>query len=120
MKPILLPLLVAAGAATAVISTKPPEPTGKWVKYKINNYFWAEGACVADVNADGKADILSGPYWYAGPDFKTRHTVYPDGVTFNAGEQGAIPGFEGELSGKNRVAGSASPACSEIPAQSEV
>jgi hypothetical protein len=51
MKPILLPLLAAAGAATAVISTKPPEPTGKWVKYKISNYFWAEGACVADVNA---------------------------------------------------------------------
>ncbi len=101
MKPILLPLLAAVGAATAVISTKPPEPTGKWVKYKISNYFWAEGACVADVNADGKTDILTGPYWYAGPDFKTRHTVYPDGITFNAGEKGTIPGFEGELSGKN-------------------
>lgn len=56
---------------------------------------------MADVNADGKSDILSGPYWYAGPDFKSRHTIYPDGITFNAGEKGTIPGFEGELSGKN-------------------
>lgn len=75
---------------------------------------------MADVDADGKADILIGPYWYAGPDFKTRHTVFPDGITFNVGEQGAIPGFEFELSGKNRVAGSASPACPEIPAEGEV
>lgn len=100
MKPLLFPLL-AAGAATAVISTKPPEATGKWVKYKISDYFWAEGACVADVDGDGKADVLSGPYWYAGPDFKTRHTIHPDTPTFETPAKEKLPGFPGELSGTN-------------------
>ena len=101
MKTLLLPLLAAAGAATAVISTKPPEATGKWVKYKISNYFWSEGACVADVNGDGKADVLSGPYWYAGPDFKTRHNIHPDTPTFETPTKEKLPGFPGELSGTN-------------------
>jgi hypothetical protein len=100
MKALALPLFAAAGVAAAVISTKPAPLTGKWQKHQISRYFWAEGACVADVNSDGKMDILSGPYWYAGPDFKTTHTIHPDAQNFKAGEE-TIPGFEGELSGKN-------------------
>jgi len=29
------------------------------------------------VSHDGKPDIVSGPYWYAGPEFKTKHEIYP-------------------------------------------
>ena len=71
------------------------------MKYKISNYFWSEGACVADVNGDGKADVLSGPYWYAGPDFKTRHTIHPATPTFETPTKEKLPGFPGELSGTN-------------------
>lgn len=100
MKPIILPLLAVAGVAAAIISTPPPALTQKWKKQQLSRYFWAEGACVADVNADGKADILSGPYWFEGPDFKTSHDIYPASKNFEVdGVQ--TPGFEGELSKKN-------------------
>ena len=42
-------------------------------KQVLNAQFFSEGACYADFNDDGHQDIASGPLWYEGPDFKTRH-----------------------------------------------
>jgi len=46
-------------------------------KIRLSDKFQAEGACHGDFNRDGKPDVVSGPYWYAGPDFKKRHEVRP-------------------------------------------
>jgi len=101
MKPIAIPLIAAAAtAAGTIFSTKPPALTDKWQKHQLSRYFWAEGACAADINSDGHIDILSGPYWFEGPDFRNRHVIYPEQKTFKSGAE-TIPGFEGELSGKN-------------------
>jgi len=35
----------------------------------------AESAGVFDVNGDGQLDIVSGSYWYQGPDFKKKHFI---------------------------------------------
>ncbi len=107
MKSIALILSVTTAAALAQqISTPPPAPSGEWKKQEITNNFWAEGACVADVNKDGKMDVLSGPFWYAGPDFKKRTTIYDmgDKSFVKKGEEAAgvkIPGWKGFLSGEN-------------------
>jgi len=91
--------------AVPPISTAPPPLTGEWVRQQITNKFWAEGACVGDVNKDGKMDILSGPFWYEGPDFSKRHTIYQMEKSFTHskedGTEEKIEGFEGFLSGKN-------------------
>lgn len=42
----------------------------------LTETFYSEGAGVGDFNRDGKADVVSGPYWYAGPDFRERHEIY--------------------------------------------
>ena len=34
-----------------------------------------ETAGVFDVNGDGVLDIVSGAYWYEGPDYKTAHRI---------------------------------------------
>lgn len=39
-------------------------------KIVIDKAFRAEGVAVADVNRDGKLDIIAGNVWYAGPDWK--------------------------------------------------
>ena len=75
-----------------------------WKKLRLTPHFWSEGGHFSDFNKDGKTDVVVGPYWYAGPDFKKRHTIYPDNASFEITKDGKkvrIPGFQGELSGKN-------------------
>ncbi len=46
-------------------------------RIQLTNVFFSEGAAIGDLNRDGAVDIVSGPYWYAGPDFTKRHEYYP-------------------------------------------
>jgi putative membrane-bound dehydrogenase-like protein len=89
----------------------PPKPAAAhamldtFKKVKLSNYFWSEGASFGDFNRDGHMDIVSGPYWYEGPDFTKRHEYYPATKTFTHkkadGTDETIPGFEGALGDKN-------------------
>ena len=42
-------------------------------KQTLSERFFSEGACLADIDSDGQMDVVSGPFWYAGPDFNQRH-----------------------------------------------
>ncbi|QDV70024.1 FG-GAP repeat protein [Rosistilla carotiformis] len=55
------------------LSTLQAQTTYK--KLHLTDKFHCEGAYYGDFNRDGKQDIVSGPYWYAGPDFQTRHEI---------------------------------------------
>lgn len=97
----LLPLL------PFVAKTLPAEDyvLHKWEKHHLTNYFWAEGATIADFDKDGHGDVAYGPYIFAGPDFKRKRTIYPDTASFELKKgplkKEKIPGFKGELSGTN-------------------
>ncbi len=45
-------------------------------RLQLTDQFFSEGATAADINRDGHVDIVSGPYWYAGPDFIERSEYY--------------------------------------------
>ncbi len=72
---------------------------------QLNDKFWSEGANFGDFNHDGKKDIVSGPYWYEGPDFTNRHEYADATETFKHkkadGTEEAIPGFEGAFGENN-------------------
>lgn len=73
-------------------------------KLRLNDQFWSEGANVGDFNRDGKMDVCSGPYWYAGPDFTEKHEIYPATTSFKLkkdGQEVTVPGFEGSLGVNN-------------------
>lgn len=74
-------------------------------KIQLTNKFWSEGASFGDFNKDGINDIVSGPYWYEGPDFKKSHEYYPATKSFKHkkadGTEETIAGFEGLLGVNN-------------------
>jgi hypothetical protein len=74
-------------------------------KVQITDQFWAEGADTGDFNHDGIMDVVSGPFWYEGPDFKKRHEIWPANASFKRkksdGTEETIPGFEGGLGVNN-------------------
>ena len=74
-------------------------------KIQASQHFWGEGAYVGDFNRDGVMDVVSGPYWYEGPGFSTKHEYAPATKSFkrkNAdGSEETIPGFKGALSREN-------------------
>jgi hypothetical protein len=41
-------------------------------KLRLNPQFYSEGINAGDLNRDGKADIVAGPYYYPGPDFTAK------------------------------------------------
>jgi putative membrane-bound dehydrogenase-like protein len=107
----LLAFTLAAGIASAVASVAitsgaaqgaPAQATDvRFQSLQLDDHFWSEGATFGDINRDGRIDIVSGPYWYAGPDFRTRYEYYPATQYFERvradGSRATIPGFEGAL-----------------------
>lgn len=50
-------------------AAKAETPTITWKKIILDRSFRSEGVAVADVNKDGKIDVLNGEYWYEAPDW---------------------------------------------------
>jgi hypothetical protein len=49
----------------------------RFEKRVLTTSFHAEAAGIGDIDADGHADAIYGPHWYAGPDFSDRFEIYP-------------------------------------------
>ncbi len=53
------------------------DPVISWKKTVIDPKFRSEGVAIADVNNDGKMDILVGEFWYEAPDWKAHEMQKP-------------------------------------------
>lgn len=71
--PHTLRLLFLCGLFGSLAAVATPGATYR--KLHLTADFHCEGAYYADFNRDGNLDVVSGPYWYAGPDFQQRHEV---------------------------------------------
>jgi len=43
---------------------------------RLDDFYYAWGAGAADLNRDGILDVVSGPYYYLGPDYTKRYELY--------------------------------------------
>ena len=76
LKPVSVGLAGLLCVAT-LASRQSPADTIAWKKIVVDDTFRSEGAAVADVNQDGKADVLVGDLWYEAPDWKP-HVIRQD------------------------------------------
>jgi hypothetical protein len=54
-------------------------------KYTLTTDFVSEGVAVADVNKDGKVDVIAGAFWFQAPDWKQHEIV--EGKSFNPAKE---------------------------------
>jgi len=98
-------LFVSAILASSLLGSAQEYTLHSFKKIQVTDKFWSEGAYYGDFNHDGKMDIVSGPFWYQGPEFNVRHEYYPATAKFtrkNAqGQDETVEGFEGALGTKN-------------------
>jgi hypothetical protein len=86
--------LLAAQAVSdqKVANTKVDGSKITWKKTVVDKAFRSEGVAIADVNKDGKLDILVGDYWYEAPDWK-RHEIRKPKRDYGDGSHGYSESF---------------------------
>ena len=101
-------LAATVGFATAVsgfvASAAPKHMLHVFSKQELTDQFWSEGANFGDFNRDGIMDVVAGPFWYEGPDYKVRHEFMPADKTSTStkdGQKVTFPGFKGRLGNEN-------------------
>jgi hypothetical protein len=52
------------------------EVSSRFRVQRINDFYYGWSATAADVNHDGILDIVSGPFYYLGPDFQVSREIY--------------------------------------------
>jgi hypothetical protein len=65
-------VMLVLTTGSSVIPADVPRAGGPitWKKTVVDRVFRSEGVAIADVNRDGKLDILAGDVWYEAPDWK--------------------------------------------------
>jgi hypothetical protein len=48
-----------------------------FTRMTLHMFNYAEGIGIGDFNNDGKPDVHSGPFWWEGPAFTTKHQFFP-------------------------------------------
>jgi hypothetical protein len=66
---MILPLM-GGRASPGSLPIDERAPAISWKKTVVDTHFRSEGVAIADVNKDGKMDILAGDIWYEAPDWK--------------------------------------------------
>jgi FG-GAP-like repeat len=74
-RPHLLSLFVLAVIAAPASAEDFTLHTFK--RQRLTDHYYSEGANAGDINGDGKADVVYGPYWFEGPSFEKKYEIYP-------------------------------------------
>jgi hypothetical protein len=54
---------------------------------QLTDLFYSEGIAAGDLNRDGHDEVIAGPFYYAGPDYRIAREIFPP-TTVNSGGPG--------------------------------
>ena len=57
--------------------TPDEEVSSRFRMQRINDFYYAWSATAADINHDGILDVVAGPFYYLGPDYRVAREIYP-------------------------------------------
>jgi hypothetical protein len=97
----LLPALAVTALAGSLPSAAPQEV--RWKKTVLDKNFRAEGCAIADVNRDGKPDVLAGNLWYEAPGWTPREIRPPQEFNGATGYSNAFVVFADDVDGDRWV-----------------
>ena len=69
--------VVIGWLAAQVLYTEENKQLTPFRKQILTDQYFCDGITADDINRDGKADIIAGPFWYEGPGFTNKHEFYP-------------------------------------------
>jgi hypothetical protein len=74
--------------------------SSRFREQRISDFYYAWSATAADVNHDGVLDILAGPFYYLGPDYRVSREIYPSKTsTVGTEYTGAMVNFAYDYTG---------------------
>jgi hypothetical protein len=73
----LLSLHFVAFSASAICAdSNADQKVHDFRRIQLTDTYYSEGVSIGDINGDGITDVVHGPYWFAGPDYRTHHEIY--------------------------------------------
>ncbi len=64
------------GACLAQVSSAEQHTLHEFQVVPLTDVYYSEGAGAGDLDGDGIADVVYGPYWFKGPEFRQRHKIF--------------------------------------------
>ncbi len=77
LRALLTPLAVCALACPLAAARAEDRVIHTFQRIPLTDVYYSEGIGIGDLDRDGHQDAIYGPLWFAGPDFKTSHEIYP-------------------------------------------
>lgn len=70
-----------------------------WQRIELDSAFRSEGVAAADVNRDGKIDVLAGDVWYEAPDWKMHEVRKPGKFVAGVGYSNSFANWAYDING---------------------